>query len=212
VFRPRAPVRALLAVACKIGGLRAESQGSFMRQNSRSCLPPAQLLALPWAAWPAWTDGSDDWKRGGCGGYLSPGCKPLDAASAGTNVANVGGMKNSCRNSPDAPALPTDAVCNDVRAPLGQRSPHTRGPRDEARRHCMTAVEVEHTLEALASDLPADDAGIRRLFDRLAAHSDAEALRDALADVGARTLLDSSEAYLAEAIDGWHRDRRGRAC
>jgi hypothetical protein len=76
----------------------------------------------------------------------------------------------------------------------------------------MTGIETQRTLEALASGLATDNAGVRRLLDRMEAHRESEALRDALAEAGARALLADSDAYLAAAIDLWHRERGGRAC
>jgi hypothetical protein len=76
----------------------------------------------------------------------------------------------------------------------------------------MRDKDAVGTLEELAIGLDADEAGMRRFAERVAAHHESATLRDALAEVGARMLLDSSEAYLAEAVDAWRRDRGGQPC
>jgi hypothetical protein len=115
--------------------------------------------------------------------------------SAGIAVATVGGeMSNRYRQNLDA------------FTPSGRPAVH------EGHEPATTPTDIRDTLDTLAIGLAADDGGVRRLFDRVAAHTASEALHEVLAEVGALALLRGSEAYLAAVIDGWHRDRGGRAC
>ena len=66
------------------------------------------------------------------------------------------------------------------------------------------------TLDMLASGLAADDAGVSRLFDRMAAHSESEALRQALAVVGIRRDDQSQRVRLLGAVLNPHLQVRHR--
>lgn len=55
----------------------------------------------------------------------------------------------------------------------------------------MTHADAVAVLRSLALGLAPDMAGCDRLLERVAAHPDAEALRDALTELGAQALLDS---------------------
>ncbi len=54
----------------------------------------------------------------------------------------------------------------------------------------MTRAGALATVRRLALGLDPDLAGVSRLLERIAASEDAEALRDALVDLGAMALLD----------------------
>ena len=56
----------------------------------------------------------------------------------------------------------------------------------------MSRAEALATLRALASGLTADHAGVERLLERVVEHDLAAMLRDALVEVGARSVLDSA--------------------
>jgi len=54
----------------------------------------------------------------------------------------------------------------------------------------MTRVEALEELRRLGHRLTPSPAGVARLLERAAAHDEAEVLRDALVECGARLLLD----------------------
>ena len=54
----------------------------------------------------------------------------------------------------------------------------------------MTRGETMTAIRTLAAGLEADDAGIRRLLERISVHDAAETLRDALVEAGAAALLE----------------------
>lgn len=54
----------------------------------------------------------------------------------------------------------------------------------------MTRPLALQALRQLASGLACDQAGCSRLLERIGSHADAEALRDALVELGAHALLD----------------------
>lgn len=54
----------------------------------------------------------------------------------------------------------------------------------------MTRPEALATLRRLALGLPLDVSGIGRLLERIARHDEAEALRDALVELGAKSYLE----------------------
>lgn len=56
----------------------------------------------------------------------------------------------------------------------------------------MTRLEAQQALRRLAAGLPADLAGVARLRERVAQHDEREALQDALAERGARAMLDEA--------------------
>jgi len=56
----------------------------------------------------------------------------------------------------------------------------------------MTRPEALTTLQRLAAGLSPDLAGQARLLERVSNEADAEALRDALVELGARLLLDKA--------------------
>lgn len=58
----------------------------------------------------------------------------------------------------------------------------------------MTRPEALEELRHLAHGLQSDDAGVRRLMERAAAADDPELLRAALAEEGARRLLEELAA------------------
>lgn len=58
----------------------------------------------------------------------------------------------------------------------------------------MTRLEALDQLRKLAHGLRPDLAGSARLLERIAAHEDAEELRAALVECGARLVLDSWSA------------------
>jgi hypothetical protein len=55
----------------------------------------------------------------------------------------------------------------------------------------MTRSEALAAVRRLASGLAADQAGILRLLERVSLDEDAEALRDALVELGAAVVLDA---------------------
>ena len=62
--------------------------------------------------------------------------------------------------------------------------------RGERERHAgRLSAGTRFALDALAHGLPADNAGIDALFERIATHHDGEVLMDAVTELGARTLL-----------------------
>ncbi len=58
----------------------------------------------------------------------------------------------------------------------------------------MSRSEAERELRRLAVGLRPDIDGARRFMERAASHDQAEALRDALAELGARQVLDDQVA------------------
>jgi hypothetical protein len=58
----------------------------------------------------------------------------------------------------------------------------------------MSRAEALETLRGMAHGLPCDMSGCARLLERVAQTDEAEALRAALTEVGARTLLDNWQA------------------
>lgn len=57
----------------------------------------------------------------------------------------------------------------------------------------MTREQALAELRRLAGGLPVDDSGTWRLLERISQHDAAEELRGALAELGARALLDRGE-------------------
>ncbi len=57
----------------------------------------------------------------------------------------------------------------------------------------MTRPQALDVVRRLAVGLGADLAGVARLLERVSVHEEAEALRDALAEEGARRLLEGEE-------------------
>jgi hypothetical protein len=55
----------------------------------------------------------------------------------------------------------------------------------------MTRAAALAILHRLAAGLPSDMAGCARLMERIAEHDEAETLRAALAELGARALLEA---------------------
>jgi hypothetical protein len=53
----------------------------------------------------------------------------------------------------------------------------------------MTRPEALAALRQLTAGLPLDNRGTGRLLERVASHDEAEALRDALAELGASSFL-----------------------
>lgn len=64
----------------------------------------------------------------------------------------------------------------------------------------MTRPEAVGALLTLARGLTADHAGVERLLERIVEHEQGEMLRDALVEVGARSILDT-----AAKADAFHR-------
>jgi hypothetical protein len=58
----------------------------------------------------------------------------------------------------------------------------------------MTKPEATAVLLGLAAGLEADLEGVRRLLERIAAHDEAELLRDLLVEEGAGALLDGGRS------------------
>ena len=63
----------------------------------------------------------------------------------------------------------------------------------------MTRTAALEALHRLAAGLPQDDAGVRRLLERASVLDDAEALRDALVELGAKALLEEAGSRSQEA-------------
>lgn len=57
----------------------------------------------------------------------------------------------------------------------------------------MSRAEALAAVRRLTLGLEPDLAGTHRLLERIASHPDAEILRDALLDLGARSILDIQE-------------------
>jgi hypothetical protein len=57
----------------------------------------------------------------------------------------------------------------------------------------VTREQALAELRRLAGGLPVDDSGTWRLLERISQHDAAEELRGALAELGARALLDRGE-------------------
>ena len=55
----------------------------------------------------------------------------------------------------------------------------------------MTRQEALDVVGRLSAGLGADDAGVRRLLERVSQHDEAERLRDALIEAGAAAVLEA---------------------
>jgi hypothetical protein len=75
-------------------------------------------------------------------------------------------------------------------------SPDGRQLRSDSQRplsgeNVVTRDEAMAVILGLTAGLGADDGGVRRLLERIATNADAETLRDALVEAGARSVLEA---------------------
>ena len=69
----------------------------------------------------------------------------------------------------------------------------------------MTHPEAIAAIRSLAAGLEPDDAGFRRLLERISAETEPECLRDALIEMGAKALVEAASAsHPAREIEASH--------